>query len=242
MPGQIARTTYSYPKRNQRKAIVKLLRRSQRPKKRVVPKSITRGQTDSTIFPRKGMSAKFVYSSIGDYSTPVSASYQIRMNSLYDVDITNVGHQPQYYDYLLGSSGPYGISNVKSAVLKVTVINTGTTGIWLTGGLWTSASQVAAASLDNFRDNGGPMKFIPSNGYSTEGSITLRIPNMSKYCGVDPNEDTLGAAYNANPGRQVYAFIGVFTTAGVACVSQYPINIELIQMAWLSNRSYDAQD
>lgn len=208
-----------------------------------LPKTISFKAFADTAFPKAGKIVKLGYASFGEYAMPNNNAYQLRLNSCFDVDLTNTGHQPQHLDDFCKNGGPYNMYNVKSAIMKVTLVNGPTTGFWLAGGIWTDNATVASGTLNAYRENGGPMKWCPSNGYSSSGSITIRVPNVAKLFGLDQYDDTLTALYNANPNSVLYCFFGAFDPSGALLTASLPrINLEIQQVIKFSNKAFADQD
>lgn len=194
-------------------------------------------------FPKGGKDVTFRYASIGDYFTPVSSNGVIALNSLYDHDQTNVGHQPYQYDALCSqsSSTPYCFYNVRAAKGMFEVINNTANAVWF--GYMVVASNAIASSvlLDNIRENGGKVVLIPSNGYGQVKRVRFSVPNIARFCGVDKNDDTLKAASNASPTTKVYIYYGVYDLSGGISATQFRIRFEVITRAHLSGKSFIAQ-
>lgn len=237
------RKAYFDSRKRQKANVSRVVRSHREPRRQGLRKISAFGaQTGDKNFPLKGLTRDLYYASLCDYTTLNGAAYQLKLNSAFDVDLSNTGHQPMDYDNYCSSNGPYQSYTVDSTIVKVTVINNGTTGIWLAGGMWSNITSPATGSLDNYRENGGPVIFIPSNGYSTSGSITLKCTNIHKFLGLGADDDTIRAAYNANPATLLYAFIGTFTTSGAATSSLYPISIQVKQRIKFSNKQLSAQN
>lgn len=138
-----------------------------------------------------------------------------RMNSLFDPDFTGVGHQPMYFDQLCGAVGsaPYSRYRVLGSKMTVTfspkvesfpalaqygpytvgIISTATSGIYAGG-----VSALCEASNCDWTVIG------EKAGGSNVKSLTCTY-SPPRDLGVDTGDDTIAAAYNANPSQVFYA-------------------------------------
>lgn len=197
----------------------------------------------SKIFPINGKHMVLHYADICTYTTSGGAAYQLRLNSCNDIDLSQAGHQPMYFDQLCTANGPYATYQVDSATVKISIINDAGVGVWLAGGMWTQLTSPATGTLDNYRENGGPAVFIgcaSSTGVS-KGTITLKVPKICSKFGLKEDDDTLRAAYNANPASSLYCFFNVFDKTGAASAHVFPVILEVAQNVMFSNRVFAAQ-
>jgi len=72
---------------------------------------------------------KLKYTDQYSFSGAAPAAQVWRVNSLFDPDLTGTGHQPRYFDQL---SAVYGQYCVKRFAVKLTCINTGAKGMFVT--------------------------------------------------------------------------------------------------------------
>lgn len=148
-------------------------------------------------------------------STNTVGANVYRMNSLFDPDLTGVGHQPMYYDQFCGAVGtaPYSRYRVLSSVMTVTYtpVSLSTPGVTVYGpfviGLAASGSSGLYAT-----DVSGLCEASNSTwtylGEKTGGNNvkTLKCTyNPSRDLGLDTGDDTIAAQYNANPQNVFHA-------------------------------------
>lgn len=165
--------------------------------------SVLRGGAFST-FPAM-LKCKMRYTDIATL-TSVSGSFATRVyriNSPYDPDKTGAGHQPRYYDTLLGASASTAPYN-KYAIYKAKILvraSSGTTS--------TSTGTVAVmpyvvgipTTMDEMLESPGTSsRVINTLGAGDRCVAALgNYVDIAKFLNIDPSgEDNLGA-YNGNP-------------------------------------------
>jgi len=136
-----------------------------------------------------------------------------RLNSLFDPDETNAGHQPRFFDTLCGAdttSAPYGKYRVVSAKIKVQFMNTNSsvTSIGYTG-VHIRSDDSAVITSDLY------VPELPNTSYKMMNVSTgisnfqkvQRTVSMKKILGVKDMKDAenTAAAYNQSPADVVYA-------------------------------------
>jgi len=144
-------------------------------------------------------------------SAGAQAVNTFNLNSVFDCDATNVGHQPRYYDQLFASGGPYLNYRVLASKIKVQFMNDNTSaGALGYVGIFTRTSD---ASVPNDIDQWGELpnmkyKLLP-NMYSGQPTIITKYVNIARQLGVKDigdDEDAEGA-YNGDPVDLVKADI-----------------------------------
>lgn len=125
------------------------------------------------------------------------------LNSVFDCDATNIGHQPRYYDQLFASGGPYLNYRVLAAKIKVQFMNDNSSAGAL--GYVGTFVRTSDASVPNDVDQWGELpgmkyKLLP-NMYSGQPATLTRYVNIARQLGVKDiadDEDAEGQ-YNSNP-------------------------------------------
>lgn len=137
------------------------------------------------------------YTALSEY-----ASYQYRLNSIYDPNLTGVGHQPLGHDELANLYNRYRVLGV---AYKVVITNRdsnyeGEIAIQLrpNSTLSTKFSDVAESNYSQVRT----IRTAPAGGVQTlKGYISIaRIRGVKK--SVARNDDTYQALFGANPTRE----------------------------------------
>lgn len=138
-----------------------------------------------------------------------------RMNSLFDPDLTGTGHQPMYFDQLCGAVGsaPYSRYRVLSSTMNVTfspkvvTLAGGTVyGPFTCGILTTATSGIYAANASALCEASNCKWTVlgEKNGGNNVKKLSVTyVP--SRDLGVDTGDDTIAAAYNANPTQVFFA-------------------------------------
>lgn len=145
------------------------------------------------------------------------------LNSLYDPDVTNPGHQPLYYDQLFTVSGPYQRYRVESVTFDLEIINTSNAPIL--AGWYIQPGPVDLPSVSVFQEKpwgDSQLLGLPS---ASSGRYAWRIDiSLPKALGVVPtryrSDDVFAGTYNTNPSQIGYLVvmiygIGVIATATV---------------------------
>lgn len=159
-----------------------------------------------------------------------------RMNSLYDPDLSGVGHQPCWYDQLCNTVGyaPYYKYRVLGSKIKVTFTqvsapslaasNFGPILCFIDGSNQASLTYSTAAGV---MENSGSKYTIlqDKSGGSNSKTLTLTY-SPQKDLGLSAGDDTIGAAYNANPSAIYYAHVGKIDQGTNTSITQIYVEIE----------------
>jgi len=110
-------------------------------------------------------------------SVPTASTYQFRMSSLFDPDLTSTGHQPFFRDTLASIYSYYKVFRVD---YEVTFLKPSTTGLWVGLNLYSSlgsSQSVAGLTLGNIRERTETsMKMLSTGGSESQvfkGSVDL---------------------------------------------------------------------
>lgn len=168
--------------------------------------------------------------------TAGTAAYVFRLNSLYDPDLSGVGHQPTYFDQLCGAagSGVYGKYRVLGSKITVTftsrsppalaVSNTSPALVYLAKDQDSTLSYTNPSNV--MEQSGNYWKVLQDKG---GGSNVVKLSctySPSRDLGYGVGDDTIAAAYNANPGQQLYAIVGKIDQGATASDVQLYVEIE----------------
>jgi len=172
---------------------------------------------------------------------------QFSVNGMYDPDITNVGHQPMYFDNYAAAYNKY---RVNFAIITATVINHSVNTVNVTG----AADIITTAQVPNYayklfimRDaNSGTTTDYPStmNDVIEQGgadfkwrfvgpSLTGKMPKLKHVCSPSQmarlsfKDDSLRASIGANPLAQSYFYVGITSADGVTDPPACYINIHI---------------
>jgi len=139
-------------------------------------------------------------------------------NSIYDPDVTGGGHQPLYYDQLLGVSGPYRRFTVTKAHFNFRLANVTTTPI--TVGIYLNVGPIDYPSIYTLLEKPKVIRRLigVSSGIGTT-QINFHI-DVAKALGVPRrkliDDDVYSGFYNSNPSQMVYAVVMVYGMGALA--------------------------
>lgn len=149
------------------------------------------------------------------------------LNSIFDPDQTNVGHQPRYTDQLFASGGPYLNYKVLATKIKVQFMNDNTSASAL--GYVGVFVRTDDASIPNDIDQWGElpnMKYKLLTTMNSKQPITItRYVNIARQLGIKDiaDDDNAQALYNASPTDLVqcdviYAPLDQATTTSIYAI------------------------
>jgi hypothetical protein len=132
------------------------------------------------------------------------------LNSLFDPDVTGVGHQPYAFDQLCTSTGPYSRYKVIGCKVKVTAVSPGDP-VFLYTQLVNPVETYDISNKDVAEASEKPavrVDYIPSTGPQCK-VINFNIPNLSALFQWDKATFDLDMGqttgpYNGSPGTQCY--------------------------------------
>jgi hypothetical protein len=168
------------------------------------------------------------------------ATQQMRVNSLFDPDLTGTGHQPRGYDQWCSATGPYTVYRVlRSRVTVQAAIRSNQTEtneqlMSLACG-YSDLSTIpslptsAQATVSPYGElNGWKSALIPSGGAPTV-KMAFQSP-INQIEGVKPSsvltEDDYAAAYNANPANTAFFTVKANGLDGFDAVLQVQLELE----------------
>jgi len=156
------------------------------------------------------LSTKLIYcDTVALTNTSGGVGYNtFRLNSCYDPDLTNVGHQPQWWDQLTTVYNNYRVKGAKITVTFCSIVNATTTGPYVVGITTSSTSTLSASSNYSLEEDANGTNAILEGPTGSNNVKTLSSTySPLRDCGVDPYDDTLQAVYNASPSRLYYAHV-----------------------------------
>lgn len=176
------------------------------------------------------------------------ANQVMRLNGLNDPDFSGVGHQPMWYDQWCGpvGSAPYGRYRVLGSKITVKFASANTPAIlannWYPAMVGIVAQNVsglfAASSSALMETSNCNWKLLQDK---SGGNNVITISNTyspSRDLGLDSGDDSISAAYNANPTQQFYAHVFKLDTVGGGTVKAY---VEVEYLAEFFDRNEVAQ-
>lgn len=198
------------------------------------------------LFPRV-LVTKLYYSDVVLLTTLSGAANincQFRLNSIYDTDFTNAGHQPKYFDILFNGPGtamPYQHYCVLGCKVKITLLNTSTSAVVVTscvdtyGQVPTSLNQ-ALEHVDS--DPGTSCKMLCAPMTAEIPKVCQTYVDMRRFWGLPVGTPDFGAAYSANPVIPIYTTIQAWAADGAATItSGLRCRVELEYLTRCDNRN-----
>lgn len=177
---------------------------------------------------------RFPISTSGTVNT--AQVYSLRLSSLYDPDYTGTGHQPYQYDTLTSIYNKYIVEKVDFKIRVRQETSSPVSSLWTGISVITDTNVAASAqgdTLDEIRERSTALaKPIPTlsnseNYVEWKGSVVNHKAfgiTPTQYYGDDP---TFGAAYNANPTRQLFLELFLVDPAAGSSATVYA-DVELV--------------
>lgn len=180
------------------------------------------GRSSIYGFPRSTVTTLRYCETYSLTSTASSIAKQVfRMNSIYDPDFTNTGHQPYYFDQLSTLYDHYVVLGSKLTVQFFQVpspIGNAQPSGPVTVGIICDPTGTTSSLLSTLEEaNTGVSRTIAPQGNDQAWLKTTYSPE--KDIGVDESDDTVGAATNNNPSQAWYATVYACETNGSTAVT-----------------------
>lgn len=154
-----------------------------------------------------------------------------RMNSLFDPDLSAIGHQPMWADQLLGSTSTTPYNKYRVLGSKITVkfaqIDAPSTAVLnhapcLVGIVCQQNSSLLAGSASALMETNNCNWNILQDKSGSNNVITIKNTfSPTRDLGLDAGDDTLAAASGLNPNAQFYAHVFKVDQAGSSNVLAY---------------------
>lgn len=168
------------------------------------------------------MPASFVYANTGFYAESAAGTgFQNvwALNSLFDPDVTNVGHQPLYYDQTFALTGPYSRYRVDSVQVTIEVYNTSSAPIL--AGWYVQPGAVDLPSITVLQEKPWGQTCLLGLPAASSGRKRwiINIP-CPKALGVTKarykDDDIFAGVYNGSPSKIGYLIIMIYGIGTIA--------------------------
>lgn len=167
----------------------------------------------SVGFPRK-MLVKLRYNDVQQLTIDTSGGALTRVvnyqyqTSLYDPDLTSLGHQPMYYDQLMQPASIYGKYRVYGIRYEFWFMNTNTNQLMPVCIYHSATSNVVTTTSWNLVEEQTGMRAVNVGPLNTKATYVRGYLDLAKTLGCTKRdvrtEDDFEAVYNANPARMGY--------------------------------------
>lgn len=162
-----------------------------------------------------------------------------RLNGAYDPDATGTGHQPMYYDALATVYGNYVVLGSK---ITCHFAPQTTTAGPCSVGIWTNNANTWSATTDSeIMEQNACTSAIIGGYYSGSPRKLTATYSPSRDLGRSPDDDTVGAAVNANPSQQYYAWVW-FQEKSTVTPSVCQVRIEIEYRVKFFKQAFIAQN
>lgn len=153
----------------------------------------------------------------------------IRMNSCRDPDLTNAGHQPMWFDQYCGATAPYNKYRVLGSKLSVkfSVLTAPATTVTnptpvCVGIVPSGLSTLAITNTYEFMETTDAVWDVLTDKSGGNNVKTCTVSySPKKNLGLSPDDDTVAAAYGADPATVYYAHIFRSDQSAVSSVTAY---------------------
>ncbi len=202
-----------------------------------IPKSIN-GFPDSVTSVHRYSQYVNVDPSVGAASTQV-----FRANSLYDPDLTGVGHQPMGRDALAAAYGHYLVTSAKITVSHLSFGSTNYPGAW---GILLDDDGTVSPDVHAIIEQAGTKYRIFPNNYLASGfpsTLTLEFDARKFFDLKDPQDVKyeIGALVGTNPADGAYFVLWVGPLDGSSDLNGNAFEVLIEYTAVWSERSTLAQ-
>lgn len=189
-------------------------------------------------FPDKAVT-RVRYADVFDLSGAAGAIglNQFRMNSCNDPDLTGVGHQPMWYDQWCNAAGSAPYSRYRVIGSKITarfalstapsVVATNVAPILVGIQCEANSSLTAAGQSSLMESNNSNWTILQDKSGGNNVVTVSNTYSPTRDLGLDRGDDTISAAYNANPSQQFYAYVFKVDSTGSSTVKAY-VEIEYL--------------
>lgn len=133
-----------------------------------------------------------------------AAAYVFRANSLWDTDLTGIGHQPRGFDQLMSL---YEEFCVIKAYIKVTFSSSSTTANRYRVGIAVKNSSIVSTDIRDYVEQGNQVSRILPAGAISGQTVTLKLSvNPNRFLGVSKplSDQTVHGTASGNPQDAVY--------------------------------------
>jgi len=219
-----------YVKRSRRSDAAKAFSRS-------LTKSIPLGKNDYG-FPDK-LKTKLRYCETGYFDIPSGASQSMsfRLNSVYDPNLSGIGHQPMYHDTLALIYGKYRVTKstitAKFAQTSPPALSAANYGPTVVGIICSNSSSFVSTSVDQrMEQNDNSVRILMTKGGSNEVVTCRQTFYESRDLGNGITDDSSAGTFGNNPSQVYHAHVfkqDQVATSGVQWYVTIEYEIECFQ-------------
>jgi len=165
--------------------------------------------------------------------------YCFRMNSIFDPDQTGTGHQPYYYDQLSALYNRYTVLGSKLTCefsVQPSAIATAQPSGPCVIGVVTDDDASIGSTVTTLLEQQNSKTTIIGGGNSGPATKKMSVTfSPERDLGLARDDDTVGAAFGANPSKQWYGFIfaaeaGTSSATSIVCKVQLEYYVKLSQL------------
>jgi len=178
-----------------------------------------------------------------DPSAGAASTQVFRANSLYDPDLTGVGHQPMGRDSLAAAYGHYLVTSAKITVSHLNFGSTNYPGAW---GILLDDDGTVSPDVHAVIEQAGSKYRIFPNNYLASGALTTLTYNFDarKFFDLKDPQDVkyeIGALVGTNPADGAYFVLWVGPLDGTSDLNGNAFEVLIEYTAVWSERSTLAQ-